>query len=151
MTDFKNILLIIGLFVCHQSYTQSSIRIKLVREKFATISNTLHQDNRVGYRFFENTPMVYGEVPLSEEEANIDAESSKARIDELKNSEGIFGLRRAFQIAGAQTVIMSLWKVPDKETKELMIDFYSRLKTGESKSEALRNASLLMMNNHKEN
>jgi len=40
---------------------------------------------------------------------------------------------------------MSLWSVPDKQTQELMIDYYGRLKKGESKSDALRNARLAMM------
>jgi CHAT domain-containing protein len=56
--------------------------------------------------------------------------------------EGVFGLRRAFVLAGAKTLIISLWKVPDRQTKELMVDFYNRLLGGESRSEALRNAQL---------
>ena len=56
--------------------------------------------------------------------------------------EGLYGLRRAFQHAGAQSVIMSLWRVPDRETKLLMGSFYDRWLSGSSKREALRQAAL---------
>ena len=50
--------------------------------------------------------------------------------------EGVFGLQRGFKKAGAQTIVMSLWNVSDKPTKELMTDFYRNLVAGKSKREA---------------
>jgi CHAT domain-containing protein/tetratricopeptide (TPR) repeat protein len=58
--------------------------------------------------------------------------------------EGVFGLRRTFAQAGAKTLVMSLWKVPDQQTRELMVDFYQRLLKGEPRAEALRQAQLAM-------
>jgi CHAT domain-containing protein len=60
--------------------------------------------------------------------------------------EGLLGLQRAFQKAGAKTVVASLWSVPDEATKMLMVRFYENLwqkKLG--KLEALREAQLWML------
>ncbi len=65
-------------------------------------------------------------------------------LGEVRVGEGVFGLRRAFVLAGAKTLVMSLWKVPDEQTQELMVDFYRRLLAGEGRAEALRNAQLAM-------
>jgi len=63
-------------------------------------------------------------------------------LGEIKIGEGVYGLRRSFAIAGAKTLVMSMWQVPDLETKELMIDFYTRLKDGKGRAAALREAQL---------
>lgn len=56
--------------------------------------------------------------------------------------EGLIGLTRAFQYAGARSVLASLWKVDDRATAELMKRFYGNLKAGRSKDEALRLAQI---------
>jgi CHAT domain-containing protein/Tfp pilus assembly protein PilF len=61
---------------------------------------------------------------------------------EVKNGEGVFGLRRALQEAGAKSVLMSLWSVPDKETMELMQLFYSSWLSGVEIHKALKDAQI---------
>jgi len=65
-------------------------------------------------------------------------------LGQVHVGEGVFGLRRAFVLAGAKTLVMSLWKVPDEQTRELMEDFYGRLLAGRGRADALREAQLAM-------
>jgi len=65
-------------------------------------------------------------------------------LGEVRVGEGVFGLRRAFVLAGAKTLVMSLWKVPDQQTQQLMEDFYSRVLSGQPRAEALREAQIQM-------
>ena len=62
--------------------------------------------------------------------------------------EGVFGLQRAFHLAGAQNVVASLWKVDDQATSALMTLFYDRLwRQGKPPIEALREAQLALYRN----
>ena len=54
--------------------------------------------------------------------------------------DGVFGLQRGFKKAGAQTLLMSLWKVDDTATQLLMAEFYKNLVSGQNKRAAFLNA-----------
>ncbi len=66
-------------------------------------------------------------------------------IGEVRNGEGVYGLRRAFVLAGAETVVMSLWPVRDAVAREAMVAYYSGLRAGLGRSDALRHAQLAML------
>ncbi|AFZ55137.1 CHAT domain-containing tetratricopeptide repeat protein [Cyanobacterium aponinum] len=70
-------------------------------------------------------------------------------VGEVKNGDGVYGLRRAFVLAGAESQLMSLWDVYDEGTKDLMIKYYQKLTQGEGRSEALRNVQLEMLKSEK--
>jgi CHAT domain-containing protein len=64
---------------------------------------------------------------------------------EVKIGEGVMSLRRAFRIAGAQTVLASHWKVSDKATSQLMTEFIRRWRSGEPRAKAWREAQLSLL------
>ena len=64
---------------------------------------------------------------------------------EVRIGEGVMSLRRAFRIAGAETVLASHWKVNDTATRLLMTEFIRRWRSGESRAEAWRRAQLSLL------
>jgi CHAT domain-containing protein len=67
-----------------------------------------------------------------------------AGLGEVRSGDGIYGLRRALALAGAETQVMSLWAVSDRWTKGLMVSYYQRLRRGQGRGAALRQAQLEM-------
>ncbi len=63
-------------------------------------------------------------------------------VGKIQKGEGIMSLSRAFKYAGCPNIVMSLWPANDASTQEIMVNFFERLKSGENKDEALRNARL---------
>lgn len=89
-------------------------------------------------------------VLLDEEIVGLDLEGVSLAVlsacdsgtGEVQRGEGVFGLRRAFLLAGARSVVASLWPVEDRAAAERMVDFHARLLGGaETPAEALRDAS----------
>ena len=63
-------------------------------------------------------------------------------LGEVKNGEGVYGLRRAFVLGGAESVVMSLWPISDDSTRRLMAGYYKNLKAGLGRGESLRRVQL---------
>jgi len=70
-------------------------------------------------------------------------------LGQILGSEGVYGLQRAFKIAGVQNLMMSLWKVPDAETAEFMGLFYKNLFAKQSISDAFHNTQNVMKNKYR--
>lgn len=68
-------------------------------------------------------------------------------LGHLVGVDGVFGLRRAFKIAGARTVVMSLWRVSDTRMNDLMRELYRLRLTGSSTVSAVRQAQLQRLRN----
>jgi CHAT domain-containing protein/Flp pilus assembly protein TadD len=71
-------------------------------------------------------------------------------LGDVRAGEGVYGLQRAFLVAGAKAMVMSLWKVDDAATQALMTNFYTNLAKGGSKAKAFKQAQLQLMVKYKE-
>lgn len=63
----------------------------------------------------------------------------------VRNGEGVYGLRRAFVLAGTETLVMSLWPVSDYVTRQMMSAYYRGLQSGQGRGESLRAAQLAFL------
>jgi CHAT domain-containing protein/Tfp pilus assembly protein PilF len=66
-------------------------------------------------------------------------------VGEIWSGDGVAGLRRALVLAGSQSQMISLWKISDSATRDLMVSYYKRLLAGEGRAEALRQVQLAML------
>ena len=88
--------------------------------------------------------MAVGDQPVKrklengEQDRKEPEDKGETGLGKVDNGEGVFGLRRALVLSGARSQVVSLWKVDDKATAALMSAFYTRLKAGEDRVEALR-------------
>ena len=78
------------------------------------------------------------------------ASACESGLGRVEAGEGVHGLRRAFLLAGAQSVLISLYKVPDAETQRLIGRFFGSLKEGRGKLESLRETQLEIIKQRQE-
>ncbi|MEO7048721.1 MAG: CHAT domain-containing tetratricopeptide repeat protein, partial [Ferruginibacter sp.] len=70
-------------------------------------------------------------------------------LGDIQGNEGVYGLQRAFKMAGAENLIMSLWKVPDDETAEFMQGLYKNFFAKQSIADAFYNMQTTMKNKYR--
>ncbi len=101
-----------------------------------------------------DTALINGEdgIVTAQEIANLNFSNTKLLIlsacetalGDINNNEGVYGLQRAFKIAGVKEMLITLWQIPDEETRQLMNLFYQNVFNGDSYFNALRKAQLKM-------
>ncbi len=100
---------------------------------FTEIPDSIDENERLYVRELYNLDLNAEMVVLS---------ACETGIGELQGGEGVISLARGFSYAGAKSIIMTLWKVDDAKSKELMVHYYRYLKEGLTKSAALQQSKL---------
>jgi CHAT domain-containing protein/Tfp pilus assembly protein PilF/Leucine-rich repeat (LRR) protein len=142
-------------FLTQGRFTMAGKRARVTARNPLTLSViALAGANRPAVIDDQGLPTTDNGLLIAERVAELDLSSSRIVIlsacqtglGEVTGSEGVFGLQRAFGLAGTRSVIASLWSVPDQETSNLMSTFYTALwKDQKTPSQALQDAQRLIL------
>ena len=110
----------------------------LINDENPLLSELLFSSDSLNDGFL-NVAEIYG-LSLNAELVVLSA--CDTGVGTSSKGEGSISISRAFRYAGCPSVIMSLWKIPDNTTRELMIDLYKSINKQSDKSTSIRYAKL---------
>lgn len=131
----------LGEFATRNNFLKNNRSYKILHlATHAKIDNNNPLYNKL---IFSDGDLTASDIYLSDTRAKMAVLSAcNTGFGKLEKGEGVMSMARAFHFSGVPSVVMSLWKVPDGSTKQIMLFFYKHLKEGNSKSVALQKAKL---------
>ena len=153
-----------GFFFPNDDDHRDDLIFKSEENKFKTAENPL---KRAGLLFSgANLAWIQGNNPYETENGILTAEeissldlsktdmvvlsACETGLGDIDGSEGVYGLQRAFKMAGVDIIVMSLWQVPDKETAEFMTLFYTNWLKGTDVRQAFNSTQKTMQERYKD-
>jgi CHAT domain-containing protein len=129
----------LGEFATRENYLKYNRSYKVLHlATHAEIDNNNPLYNKL---IFADGDLTASDIYLSDTRAKMAVLSAcNTGFGKLEKGEGVMSMARAFHFSGVPSVVMSLWKVPDGSTKQIMLLFYKYLEEGNSKSVALQKA-----------
>lgn len=97
-------------------------------------------ENGVSYTNLEDGILRASEVANLINTQLVVLSACETGLGDINGNEGVFGLQRAFKMAGAKYILISFWKIPGSKTAEMMKVFYGNMLKGQSIETAFRNA-----------
>ena len=131
----------LGEFATRDNYLKYNRSYKVLHlATHAEIDNNNPLYNKL---IFADGDLTASDIYLSDTRAKMAVLSAcNTGFGKLEKGEGVMSMARAFHFSGVPSVVMSLWKVPDRSAKQIMLLFYKYLEKGNSKSVALQKAKL---------